>query len=506
MRTSFPSSKASFSCRLNAGIQWVVGFLCSAAVLLTAACSPTGARAGGKAKEQGLSDRIQAETMKVTVNAVAPEGHRFQAHNQYTSLATFKGNIYAVSYDSARRPYLHKVDEDTERCERGPLDRNEKDVYRAYADGHHLFSIGIDRDGYIHVLGDMHHGGDPWYRRKSDNPLPKRFHGSHGGQMYWVSDRPEDISRFSFMGKDAQRHIPCHHLSYAYFRTDVNGTLYMAARQSVRRPRRHVPGTMGMGLWRYDAERKRWTALGGVPKDKYGFEDCEAVFPSVVWEPHGHGPENPWYQSFFSNVKFDRSNRLHLVTPINADRSVGDITHLVYAYSDDGGETFRRADGTPIAPLPVRVTGPEQNRGSIPIEQGEPEAFNGHFTGLFWNRAFEPAVVYQSREKRHSRYRYFLRASNEWKTADYPVQVPWIRGDHFTGPHGAITFIGSKAICRAPGFGEKGRVFPLAGTPLTPDGGGCLCSVDASLLRDENTLRGIGRQGEKTVIATLTFQ
>ena len=215
---------------------------------------------------------------------------------------------------------------------------------------------------------------------------------------------------------------------------------------------------------------------------------------------------SPWYQSFFSNVKFDGNNRLHLVTPINADKSVGDITHLVYAYSDDGGQSFRRAGGTSIASLPMRVSGPAQNRGSIPIEQGEPEAFNGHFTGLFWNRAFEPAVVYQSRAKRHSRYRYFDGDVGKWQTADYPLPVSWIRGDHFTGPDGVITFIGSKAIYRASGFDRKGRAFSLDGTPLDHDGGGCLRCVDAALLRNRSILRGIGRTGERTASVTLRFE
>jgi hypothetical protein len=174
--------------RVSGGGHRAIGLLCLATVLLGVA-------------------RIQAETMSITVDAVAPEGRRFQPHNQYTSLVTFKDNIYAVSYDSAKRPYIHKVSEETGRCDSAPLDHDEEDVYRAYADGHHLFSIGMDREGYVHVLGDMHHGGDPWYRRKSDNPLPERFRDSGGGQMYWVSDRPEDISSFSFLGKDPKRHI-----------------------------------------------------------------------------------------------------------------------------------------------------------------------------------------------------------------------------------------------------------------------------------------------------------
>lgn len=122
----------------SAPVQGAILFLCLAAILLNVACYPTGTqRGGGRVSVADLSARIQSETMRVTVNAVAPERHRFQASNLYTSLATFKGNTYALSYDSARRPYLHKVSENTRRCERAPLDSNQEDVYRAYADGHH---------------------------------------------------------------------------------------------------------------------------------------------------------------------------------------------------------------------------------------------------------------------------------------------------------------------------------------------------------------------------------
>jgi len=108
MKTSFPPSMINrLLGRVSAGLQWAIGLLCLAGVLLGVA-------------------RIRAETMRVAVDAVAPEGHRFQPHNQDTWLVTLKDNICAVSYDSARRPYIYKVPEGTGRCERAPLDRKRK--------------------------------------------------------------------------------------------------------------------------------------------------------------------------------------------------------------------------------------------------------------------------------------------------------------------------------------------------------------------------------------------
>ena len=209
------------------------------------------------------SKSYSQETLETTINAYAPEGHHFQGHNKYSSLATFNGNIYVFSMDNLRRPYINKIDEtDSDNIETALIDTNETDIYRVFDDAHHRFAIGIDQLGYIHVIGDMHHGNLGSKRDVSvDNPLPERFNGSIGGQMYWVSDSPEDISSFSFVGFDSLRAIPCNGLTYAHIEPDLNGKLYMAGRQSVRAPRQHIPGTMGLSLWRYDITKNSWEEL-----------------------------------------------------------------------------------------------------------------------------------------------------------------------------------------------------------------------------------------------------
>lgn len=168
------------------------------------------------------SKSYSQETLETAINAYAPEGHYFQGHNKYSSLATFNGNIYVFSMDNLRRPYINKIDEtDSDNIQTALIDTIETDIYRVFDDVHHRFAIGIDQLGYIHVIGDMHHGNLGSKRDVSvDNPLPKRFNGSIGGQMYWVSDRPEDISSFSFVGFDSLRAIPCNGLTYAHIEPD----------------------------------------------------------------------------------------------------------------------------------------------------------------------------------------------------------------------------------------------------------------------------------------------
>jgi hypothetical protein len=61
-------------------------------------------------------------------------------------------------------------------------------------------SVGIDRNGYIHVAGNMHHS--PFNHPKTGNPYYEY------AWQYVVSDKPEDISSFTFVGGDQSRTIP----------------------------------------------------------------------------------------------------------------------------------------------------------------------------------------------------------------------------------------------------------------------------------------------------------
>ena len=120
--------------------------------------------------------------LETTINAYAPIGHHFQGNNKYSSVVTYNGYIYVFSMDTLRRPYINKIDEtNSGSIETVLIDKDETDIYRVFDDVHNRFSIGIDEQGYIHVIGDMHHGNLGSTRNVStDNPLPERFNGSIG--------------------------------------------------------------------------------------------------------------------------------------------------------------------------------------------------------------------------------------------------------------------------------------------------------------------------------------
>ncbi len=453
-----------------------------------------------------VSSVSSQEFLPVTISAYAPGGQHFQGHNQYSSLRTFNGNIYVFSMDAIRRPYINKIDENNSSIiETALLDTCESDIYRVFDDGHHRFDIGIDEQGYIHIIGDMHHGNLGSKRDVSiDNPLPERFVGSFGDQMYWISDRPEDISSFSFVGFDTLRHIPCNGLTYTHIEPDLNGKLYMSGRQSVRDPRIHVPGTMGLSLWRYNIEVKSWEELGAIPDDNYGHTGYDAVLPSILWEPHGYGRESVWYQVYSNSLKFDKNNRLHLLGLINANSIYDGSTHVMYAYSDDGGDTFFRRDGSQIASLPIRVTGPEENRGSILMTQGFPDEFDASYYGVFWDRNFNPAFSYSQLQTSKAHYCYYDSESQQSIDADFNISVSNIRSDHYTLHDGSIVFLGTKLIQHAQSFTDPGTIYYMT-DPNIPsgDGGYLIREVDIALLRDKNILRGLSEKYGQGIIISM---
>ncbi len=479
--------------------------------------------------------------MEIQVDAYAPKGHEFQFRNQYTPLVTFNGYMYIFSMDEDRRPYINKIKEgDSSSIQTKLIDKKTNPIYKVFQDDHHRFSLGIDKNGYIHILGDMHHGGggtpiksgsskakggsNRYKEQKIDgvkvyNPLPERFHNDNGDQMYWVSDNPEDISSFTFMGA-SKRAIPCQDLTYVYFRTDLNGELYMAGRQSSKKDRDKQSGIMSLGLYAYDADNQKWTGLGGIPKlsgTDYGLEgDLGKSFKSIVWEPYGEFREKnkvSWYQPMASNFKFDKNNRMHLTSTVNADTSHDDATHIVYAYSTNGGETFNRADGSVIASLPIRATGKEENRGSVVLNS---KKFQSVFPGLLWDENSSPAITYSigSADKpKTAYYRYYDYQSQEYKKGSYKTVVSSIRSDHFSLSDGSMLHVGTSQLYRTDSFENKKVMLSKKDDNIPSKKNensktekkyffiGC----DDALLRDRNILRGISTMNGRGVITSVQF-
>lgn len=230
------------------------------------------------------------------------------------------------------------------------------------------WTIDVDQRGHIHLIGGLHNHPHPglyvpgsWERMGLSR---NRAHDNFPSVMYWVSSRPGDIASLEFVGQRANpRNIPSPGMNYMNFVRDPDDVMYLYGRIGAQ-------GIQSWGFYRYDADRRRWTPLGG---------DANAVFQAtqdewgeiflrrggIPWTPRPFVPEETvfvwaWQPHFYNyirgwGVRFDRSGRMHVRVPI---RGLGTNARIrdaqVYAWSDDRGETFFRADGTPLK-LPLTV-------------------------------------------------------------------------------------------------------------------------------------------------------
>ena len=148
-------------------------------------------------------------------------------------------------------------------------------------------------------------------------------------------------------------------MNYMNFARSPDGTLFLYGRDHI----------WTWGLYRYDATERRWTGLGGSTVNmlnaaKASAADwsrslgdtipCYGPTPARVlvgaWQPGAYNfNRSSW------GVRFDRTGRMHIQMGIWGVGERGRMTDgPVYAYSDDHGDTFHRADGKRLK-LPLTV-------------------------------------------------------------------------------------------------------------------------------------------------------
>jgi regulation of enolase protein 1 (concanavalin A-like superfamily) len=321
------------------------GFLFSLALLIQsyAACDCT-------------TDLAQ-EYSDTTVEWVSPPTG-FGSKEPFTPLVNYNGASYLVWVDTNYRPWITKVVNGT--AVSSPLDPNAD--YKAQPDGHHRYSLGIDTDGYLHVTGDMH-----YYSLSTIgviNPYPQRYQKQK--ILYWKSNKPEDISAFTFAGGvNATTAIPGSGWTYGGFFYDNCGTLYFSAIVEAIASGNFFPGKIGLGLYRYDTTTKKWTALGGLPEQVAPGSRNTVLF----WETGGQkqgGPGNVgWFQGFQPFFGFDVNNRMHFAISVNTDPNFVGNNRVIYAVSEDGGNTWKKANGASIPTLPIRALDGKPSQGDV---------------------------------------------------------------------------------------------------------------------------------------------
>lgn len=292
-------------------------------------------------------------------------GH--QISDVYTPVAHAEGHTFFAIPNDQDRPTV------TQRTPVGTVVTvflDPRDDYRAFPDPHNGFSIGVDTRGYLHVTGDMHQFGAR-HGRNGNYPYPPRYDDKHGATMlYWRSRRPWDIrGGFEFLGGPGSSDIPPG-ISWTYgrFFNDAKGELYYSSR--VRSYISKSPGAPGgrrgslaVGLYRYQADTETWRAIGGsVPHaDPASVANFHPVF---FWARSGRPDTGHAYQAYQAHFNFDIHNRLHFTACGHIGKS-GEVVRLVYAYSDDQGGTWHKADGTRVPGLPLRGDDGAKNLPSV---------------------------------------------------------------------------------------------------------------------------------------------
>lgn len=267
-----------------------------------------------------------------------------------TSVTTVNDEIYSVYVKDDLVPHICKTDKKGK-----TTDIEVEKGYTCDNDGHNEFIVGLDKDGYIHVMGNMH-----------NNTL-----------RYWRSAKPYSIT------DGFKRHfgvIPGE-FSYYYFRKSQKGELFMCCRASAKIPW-YGEGSRGVGLFKYNCDSKKWESLGAIA------ETCKR--PVIYWEP------SLSYHMYKSDIRFDKKDRLHFTVLSETKDGENTASHAVYAYSDDYGKTWKRADGTELS-LPMNT----HNTDIIKRLEGKGQATKGaiaEHTSILLDRKDRPAVLYSTDE------------------------------------------------------------------------------------------------------------
>ena len=340
-----------------------------------------------------------------------------------------------------------------------------KVIPNIYDDNHHVeTSLGIDADGYLHLVGNMHN--DP--------------------MQYYRTLQPMDISEWESLGNNPEGGIDSYSVTYPSFFNAPDGTLFIAFRDRMNDS--YGNGMLFGSVGRYDLETRSWTMLGNPVTEL----NSPKVGQALIWGNYGGAFG---YQGYKIRCAFSPSGRLHVSWNISKDPANPDIslasgqhTHVMYAYSDDKGDTWFQADGTMVTP-------------PLGAQNVEP-VFDSETDRLYNNTA----IAFTSDDRgivgQYDHYTeqmlWFIWDGNQWVEFDNKADV--IPGILAPGPYGSLNAFSQDAIHRSWDNGETWKQYKLPGTYIS----GYESFVDLTYFRKTGKLRFSANGGNGTV-TTLEF-
>lgn len=365
--------------------------------------------------EESYTTRILWETYD------ANYAERINEYRGYHHIvASYNNNTYIVYIDNNWQPRVVKVGSDGT-SEEAYLDAAGYKILEN--DSHQFFAIGVDKLGYIHVFGDMHN-----FPRYNSDHLPARY--ANAKCMYWRSDKPEDISGFTFYGNKFGDCPYGTSFTYPQIFYDQDGGIYFSARVRSETARQYA----AVNYNRYNEATKQWEHIGGTNE-----------FNNRCLFYEDNGEDGGTYSKPCRNLHFDLNNRAHFVSslynhdgpkPLPETNSKYN-SDLVYAASDDFGNTFKRADGTAITKIPMRIDA-EAQRPDVLMQGAIINATTSQAITDYSGKVYATGVHYsESGVEKYYCYT-FDETIKLWK--DVSSIRPQAKGYFVTDKTGVITF------------------------------------------------------------------
>lgn len=369
----------------------------------------------------------------------------------------------------------------------------ENDIY------HVIASIGIDKQGYIHLAGNMH--SSPYRFRDGNVPLWQY------PWQYWVSKDPYDISEFEFVGDEGPRgsdeqfcwidypiaEIPSRvptacFTTYPFFSTDRNGELYLSYRERVKYDQGDGPGNMAADVSKYDVETKTWQQLGGNNLNGYGEQ-----FSTLFWSAKQR--DSRAYQPMKPRVIFDKYNRMHVATGMQTFGNSSDgtrtssITEVLYACSDDGGETWKKANGEVFGQLPM-----DENNSDIVRIDHSGQTHN--YTGLAVHPSGE---LFSTLPYRDDGWKMNWSTFKDSVWSDAGAYTGSYPGHIIIDDYGVLTTFSTNSINRSYDSGQTWQSYQI------PDGDRGTTLLDIRYTQETGEVRYLTYNSGMAVVYTLSF-
>lgn len=212
-------------------------------------------------------------------------------------------------------------------------------------DFHTQCSIAVDTDGFIHAVYNMHN--TPWQYRRSasaNDISTMTFHGQDDGGTTGCTGQCET----DLYGEGIAA-IPGNQITYPHFGQTADGTLYIAYRECFDCDASFFARQWSAGLSLYNTTTQTWSRVGGI---RPWATDASRLPVGVrLWGSRTGRLHVSWLWCLHYN------NVTHPSAPAGA--CLNQPNHPTYAYSDDGGGTWHRANGAALS-LPISFAASDQ--------------------------------------------------------------------------------------------------------------------------------------------------